>query len=503
MRENMDILERCKKWEQKGDYMKIIDALEKISDRTPEMDNELASAYLALADPDIKGYLNLIRRALDLLAPHEEYFKDDPSWYTRIAVAYFFSEQHGRALKYFKEALKFNPDDEKITYYIKICEDCVAMPMFNEPFKERTKNSWKSFAKIEAKLRRTLDEDKARASGKKVMNQISDAFHQTFNELSLILAEGDEKYELTFSPGNDKARLFELVYFQKHAPKEVLEHWDIQVGRKPIPNARLCDVSGWEISGDDVQVWTRKKDGNILIISVYCEKILPMLKEDKSKAHWVLNTLIDQILGEIPRMRYIDEVKILESPKKSASVLLSQLADKLRKTGLDLSADPEAYLDSYFSYEMEPHEEPESDWRLDVFTGTAFCPSLLLGYLSHNDEYVDNLHADGAAAGFLCYPLNTLWEDGTGKKVFDFREKLEKELTAGDGAENLALIGGATGIYCGYVDFIAWDLVAVLNKAEKFFNETDLPWAVFQTFRHGACAVKLKESPKSDLDDEE
>ena len=32
---------------------------------------------------------------------------------------------------------------------------------------------------------------------------------------------------------SDKVKLFELVYFQKHAPKEVLEHWNILVGRQP------------------------------------------------------------------------------------------------------------------------------------------------------------------------------------------------------------------------------------------------------------------------------
>ena len=26
----------------------------------------------------------------------------------------------------------------------------------------------------------------------------------------------------------DKVKLFELIYFQKHAPKEVLEHWNIR-----------------------------------------------------------------------------------------------------------------------------------------------------------------------------------------------------------------------------------------------------------------------------------
>lgn len=73
------------------------------------------------------------------------------------------------------------------------------------------------------------------------------------------------------------------------------------------------------------------------------------------------------------------------------------------------------------------------------------------------------------AAGFFCYPLDTLREDEGSQKIFDFRDKLEETLTAGDGPEAFTLIGGATGLYCGYVDFIAWDIQSVLNKAKEFF----------------------------------
>ena len=43
----MDILNQCQKWHEKGQYQKIIDALEAIpaEEHTPEMDSELARAY--------------------------------------------------------------------------------------------------------------------------------------------------------------------------------------------------------------------------------------------------------------------------------------------------------------------------------------------------------------------------------------------------------------------------------------------------------------------------
>ena len=58
----------------------------------------------------------------------------------------------------------------------------------------------------------------------------------------------------------------------------------------------------------------------------------------------------------------------------------------------------------------------------------------------------------------------------------------------------LTLTGGATGLYCGYVDFIAWDIREALNMAKEFFEgAADIPWASFHTFRREAGSVPLKQ----------
>ena len=70
----------------------------------------------------------------------------------------------------------------------------------------------------------------------------------------------------TSSPEGDKVKLFELVYFQKHAPKEVLEHWNILVGRQPAQNIGLRTEDGWDISGEDVQIWLEEQGENKMCI---------------------------------------------------------------------------------------------------------------------------------------------------------------------------------------------------------------------------------------------
>ena len=499
---DMDILKQCQKWHEEGKQHKIIDALEAIpaEERTPEMDMELARAYNNLADPSEPEGRKLLHRALELMQSHEEELGDTYSWNFRMGYAYYYLDQEGRALRYFEKALELHPgDDPKLNTrqdmeeLIDSCKKGISLPRFSECFRERTENWWETFAEMEAELRQMMDEDKDHTRGAELVAQMEGALNQAFDEISFEMGFNGKKHELILTPEGDKVKLFELVYFQKHAPKEVLEHWNILVGRQPLPNIGLRTEDGWDISGDDVQIWLEEQGENSFAISAYCEKLLPMLRDEEGRAWWMLTTFTDQVLGEISHMRYIDSFDVLEEPKAEPSFLLSQLPDKLREQGLELSTDPEAYLESYLGYKMEPKQDPDADWRLDVMAGSTCCVPLINGYLNADNDFMDDLHADGAVAGFFCYPLDTLREEEGSQKIFDFRDKLEEVLTGGDGSEVLTLTGGATGLYCGYVDFIAWDIQEALNMAKEFFEGTDIPWAIFHTFRREAGSVPLKQ----------
>lgn len=499
---DMDILKQCQKWHEEDKHQKIVDALEAISaeERTPEMDMELARAYNNLADSSEPEGRKLLHQALELMQSHEEELGDTYSWNFRMGYAYYYLDQEGRALRHFEKALELHPgDDPKLNTrqdmeeLIDSCKKGISLPQFWECFRERTENWWETFAEMEAELRQMMDEDKDHTRGAEIVAQMEETLNLVFDEISFEIGFNGEKHELILTPEGDKVKLFELVYFQKHAPKEVLEHWNILVGRQPLQNIGLRTEDVWDISGEDVQIWLEEQGENSFAISAYCEKLLPMLREEEGRAWWMLTTFTDQVLGEISHMRYIDSFDVLEEPKAEPSFLLSQLPDKLREQGLELSTDPEAYLESYLGYKMEPKQDPDADWRLDVMAGSTCCVPLINGYLNADNDFMDDLHADGAVAGFFCYPLDTLREEEGSQKIFDFRDKLEEVLTGGDGSEVLTLTGGATGLYCGYVDFIAWDIQEALNMAKEFFEGTDIPWAIFHTFRREAGSVSLKQ----------
>ena len=494
---DMDILQQCQKWHENNEHHKIIEALEGIEERTPEMDSQLARAYNNEADHRTPEGRAMLKKAIALLKPHEEYFKGDYYWNFRMGYSYYYLDQEGRALRYFEKALENRPDDEDTMQLIDGCKKAISLPQFSECFRERTEDWWETFAEMEAELRQMMDEDKDHTRGAELVAQMQETLNLVFDEISFEMGFNGEKYELILTPEGDKVKLFELVYFQKHAPKEVLEHWNILVGRQPLQNIGLRTEDGWNISGDDVQIWLEEQGENSFALSAYCEKLLPMLREAEGRVWWMLTTLTDQILGEIPHMRYIDSFDVLEEPKAEPSMLMSQLPDALKERGLELSTDPEAYLERYLGYEMKPNEDPNADWRLDVMVGSTCCVPLINGYLNADNDFMDDLHADGAVAGFFCYPLDTLREEEGTNKIFDFRDKLEEVFTTGDGQEVLTLTGGATGLFCGYVDFIAWDIEAALQMAKEFFEDSEIPWARFHTFRREAGTVNLKTPPES------
>lgn len=104
---------------------------------------------------------------------------------------------------------------------------------------------------------------------------------------------------------------------------------------------------------------------------------------------------------------------------------------------------------------------------------------------------MDAFHADGVAAGFFCYPLDGFTGEERGAAILDFRDSLEAAVTKRAGEDAVTFLGGATGIYCGYLDFIAWDLSAVLDAAAEFFRESPLSWAGFHSFRREAAMIYL------------
>ncbi len=487
----MNLLEQCQKWNENNEFQKIITALENVPSekRTPEMDSELARAYNNLANPEDQ---ELFIKAIALLKPHEDYFQGDHCWNFRMGYAYYYLNQEGLALKYFKQALTARPNDEDTQTLIDDCRRRLALPLFQTNFRKKTEEAWTAFSQIEGELRMIMDADTLQKRGEELIEKCGKVLELAFASPSFELGFNGEKYELILSAEGNRPALFPLVYFQHHAPASVLKHWNVLVGRQNCDGFSLRSGET-EIRSEDVQVWLEKNEDRVSLF-LYSEKLLPLMQDDLEKAWWLTYTLTDQVLGEISSIALIDNLQLMEQPREGTSTVLSDLRKTLLDAGCRLWDDVQDYLDnSYIGYERKPVEDPDADWRLDVFSGSTRLPVLINEYINAESGVIDDYHKDGIAAGFLCYPLSGLEGENRGELILQFRNTLQEAIQKHAGRDAVTFLGGATGLYYGYLDLIAWDLPAVLDAAREFFAGTNLTWGGFHVFRRDVEAVRLWE----------
>lgn len=489
----MTLLEKCQKWHEAGQFPKIIEALEALGEdgRTPELASELARAYNNEADPNTSEGRLMLHRAIELLEPHEEALGATYLWNFRLGYAYYYLDQEGRALSRFRRAHEAKPEDEDAKEFMEDCLKRVTLPFFRVPFRERTQKAWTAFEGEEAEIRAMMNADKTHERGEEIVDRIERILRLAFEDVSFEVGFNGVKHELILTPEGNRMKLFELVYFRSHAPASVLRHWEITLGRRGTSGNEL-HAGGVRIGGEDVQAWL-EPDDDAFKLSVFCARLADLKAKEEGRAWWMLTTLTDQLLGEIPHMRWINDFELLDAPRAVPGFLLSDLPDKLRELGKDLALDAETLLEnSYVGYTREPDPDPDADWRLDVIAGSTACPPLINGYMSADDETMDALHADGVTAGFIAFSLAGFTGENRTQGIFAFRDALEAQLEKACGPDVVRMVGGATGVHFGYVDFMAWDLQPVLFEARAFLEASDVPASSFHVFRREVGSVPLK-----------
>ena len=99
-----------------------------------------------------------------------------------------------------------------------------ALPYFEQSFREKTAEGWSVFEKGEARLRALMDQKDQGAVREELIETCSGLLSAVFSDVSFELGFNGKKYELILTPEGKRTKLFELVYFQSHAPSSVLEH---------------------------------------------------------------------------------------------------------------------------------------------------------------------------------------------------------------------------------------------------------------------------------------
>ena len=473
--------EKIKKWHEEEQYQQIIDAIEALpqTQQTPDLISQLARAYNNLASPEDR---DLFEKAAALLKSVEDQFVQDHDWNFRMGYALYYLDQELKARSYFEKALELRPGDEDTQSLIQQCSRSLTLPNSMKPFSERTREGWESFLDGEAGLRAMIDDRKdGEAVAERCHQLLAPAFYRPFFEIGF---NGD-KYDLILSPDGDRSRLFKLVYFKNHAPEKVFDHWNILIGRQPAKGVELR-MYDRTIGLSDARVWVEKLKDKQLGLSIYCEKLLPLLKKNENQAYGLMTVLLDQAIGEIPAIRYIGYMDLLEEPGQGEEFCLDELMEYISRDRELVTADE--LCTWYSAYEMTPSGEEDWSLREDVFAGVTSCLPIPRAYYQGDDEIMEDFHMDGAVPGFFWYPLDGIARD----QILDLRDEMEQKISAKAG-DAVTFTGGATGVSLGYLDFIAWNLDKVLQAALEVLGNVPVKEAFFHTYRRNVGSICLKK----------
>lgn len=475
------LLEALEKWHEDDQFQDIIDAIEALpkEQQTPELISQLARAYNNLAEP---GDRHLFKKALELLKAVEEEYAGEHNWNYRMGYALYYLDQESRAKYYFEKALEYRPGDEDTLEMISLCRKVLALPNAMKPFCERVKEGWQSFLEGEWKLRQMLD---AKQGGEPVADLCHQLLSPAFAGLYFEVGCNGGRYDLILSPEGDKSRIFKLIYFMEHAPKEVHKNWNILVGRHPA-NGFVLRMYDRDIGTEDARVWVEELEDKQIGLSIYCEKLLPLLKENENQAYSLMSVLLDQAIGEIPAIRYVGYMNLLEAPQEGEDICLEDLLEYIKKDRETVTADQMCHW--YSAYEMKPSEKEEWDLREDVYAGVTTCLPVVSAYYRGDDGIMEDFHQDGAVPAFFYYTLEGIPRN----QILDLRDKLEQKISEKCG-DAVVFTGGATGTEFGYLDFIAWNLTAVLDAAVEVFRNQPVKEALFHTFRRNVGSIWIKK----------
>ena len=193
-----------------------------------------------------------------------------------------------------------------------------------KPFRERVTECWEVFSRGEATLRQLIDQ---KADSEQITEQLDALLTPAFDRVYAEVGFNGEKHDLILNLEGDWSRLFALTYFKKHAPENVLQHWNILVGRQS--HGQSLDNYGIQIGGStvyakDIQVWITWENQNAKV-SLYCDALVPLLPERENEAYWFAYVMLDYAVGELAEMKYISELEILNIPHKQPALTLVQL----------------------------------------------------------------------------------------------------------------------------------------------------------------------------------
>lgn len=502
--EEAAVLKHLRALDLRGNLDEIISRLEAVPKEkfTPLYAFELARA---IANRSESGKDDL-KRALALLEGLDD--RTEGRWETLFCRA-FLNLRLGRrraALKCFKACAGMRPDDKVIDFFVEVCMRGLSQPTIEKPFRVRADEVWAALeaqaTELEDAFDSVTDADEVEKRLAAILEPVSASWWR------LDVSAEDDRIKVEISPNGWRLECFPILEFLRRVPESLADRWTFTAGR-----ARRDDTSfetfmaGNEVlSADDVLIWPEPHEGMWRLL-VYIEDFKGTEERARIECFQAVRALIDRTVGEAARLRRADAITLVPKAPSGEGLTLSEFREFLFEKAPEcrrMTLKDYAWLPH--EYGMRPDTRPGAPLLADVTDGITHCPPL--GYLYGQGKSIgmDALGAAGACAGFLFLDVKDDAEGLAPKK--DRRIKARKTLEArlrGLGDGYLDVVGYASGVRYEYLQFIAWDLSAVLECASAAFEELDdVVEAGFHTYLRDASAfmMKTRNGNPEDLPDE-
>lgn len=358
----------------------------------------------------------------------------------------------------------------------------------NVSFKERVAKFWDAFSEKESEVRKRIDDKEDRDALIKFVDDIlSIAFHQAFFQLGVNDAG---KHELILTPEGDRSKLFQLEYWLKQAPAALLEKWNFY-SSKPAMAKGDFSVSMYDttLSTESITLYYQVDEQRQKInLQVEC---LPLMKLDEHKKYSIFFIYLDQLIGEAYTMEYIGSVDFVMKGKGQTKIGAADLK-KLMDDTIEAQGwfKTEHISERCAGYEMTPSKAKDWQLREDVYVAYSSCFPVLNAFYAKSTELFGHFYADGVVYGFLFYESINLPKD----KLIAVRTEIEDQILKRAEKESVARsIGGATGFYFSYIDFIIYDMDAFLVIAKEVLANYVFKEAGFSNFIFGDTPMLFKD----------
>lgn len=325
---------------------------------------------------------------------------------------------------------------------------------------------WKRFNDEEADLRELISN---KVDSEVLTGKLNEILYEVFLDPHFEIGQNkDGINELTLSPEGNRATLLALEYWKEAAPKKLSKHWRFYSSRQAKFSLDFTlNMYGVSVNKDNMFFYPKvNTEQQCIDLQIYSES-LSNLEEDRK--YNTLYILLDQLIGEIYSMEYIGSIDFVSEKPSKEAIDVEKLKDYINECIQNNKwFSPDDILEKCSSYQMEPSKEKEWQLREDIYLGYTSCFPVLNAFYEKTDNLFRTYFHDGIVYGFVFFKNIDIPKD---QVVFVRSEIEEKILKVAEKNKVARLIGGATGFYFSYSDFIVFDLEAFLKIVTDVFTQ--------------------------------